>query len=564
MNKNSVKKILILAANPRDLVRLNLDEEVSQIRTTLQLSANRDRFAIEHRGGVRPDELQKYMYEVKPEIVHISAHGVGGTATGEDLTRKFTVIAENDAQPEGLMFEDDNGRSVLVSGIKLSNLCALFKEVECVVLNACYSQQQAQEIVKHIPYVVGMKQAIGDIAARKFSQGFYRAIWDGRSIEEAFASGLNAMDLANIDESLTPVLLKSSISDRVPPIPANLEEPGSLVSLNSAFYIERPPVEGRCYEAVASKGALIRIKAPRLMGKSSLMLRVLERSTQLGYRTVKLELGLADNSLFNDLDRFLRWFCVNFGKQLGWPKKINEYWDDELQSSKSNCTNYFATYLLKVISAPIVLILDKVDRLFTYPIAGDFFGLLRAWHEMSKSDPLWEKLRLIVVYSQEPKSGCNIDFDINQSPFGNVGVGIELSEFNLLQVKDLHIRYGLRWSHTELEELMAMVGGHPYLIRVALDRIARQAVSFRQLLNDAPTEAGVYNGHLRKCFDCLKNNNLLTAMQEVVATDNLIRLPVKEAYQLYSIGLISRQENYVVPRCNLYRLYFRDRLGVNI
>jgi hypothetical protein len=292
------------------------------------------------------------------------------------------------------------------------------------------------------------------------------------------------------------------------------------------------------------------------------MLRVLDRATQLGYRTVKLKLELADNSLFNDLDRFLRWFCVNFGKQLGLPKKINEYWDDDFQSSKSNCTNYFATYLLKVIPAPIVLILDKVDLLFTYPIAGDFFGLLRAWHEMSKSDKIWENLRLIVIYSQELDSRW-ATIDLNRSPYQNVGVTIELFEFNLLQVKDLHTRHGLRWSDAELKELMTMVGGHPYLIRVALYHTAYQFVSFHQLLDDAPTEAGVYSGHLRKCFDCLKDYDLLAAMQQVVATDNPVRLPVKEAYQLYGMGLIMFQRNEVIPRCNLYRLYFRDRLGVN-
>jgi hypothetical protein len=613
-------------------------------------------------------------------------------ADNEQLSsRKFTPILDDDLQPQGLMFEDDNGRSKVVSGTALANMFDLFRDrVVCVVLNACYSAQQAQEIVKYIPYVVGMNRAIGDLAARKFSQGFYRAIWDGRSIEEAFASGKNAIELDGIPEDLTPVLLTRSISatvvetiihtgsdprlllfetlrerevgdlgdlsnklsvgqrrrlaqeqaglesqynlsmERLKPLrsayiietdplnkfklekqieqaeleikeldaklesieeklnsnlndsiaepessvknpdvkPVNpieyiLEEPEGLVGLNSPFYIERPPVEGRCYEAIEGKGALVRIKAPGQMGKSSLMLRVLNRSMQLGYRTVKLNFQIADESLLTDLDKFLRWFCASIGQQLGLPKKFDRYWDDDIFTSKDNCTTYLQSYLLKTIATPIVLTLDKVDLLFTYPIAGDFFGLLRVWHEMSKSEPIWENLRLVVVYSQEPDSRCDIKFDINQSPFRNVGVDIELSEFNSLQVKDLKTRHGLRWSNVELEELMAMVGGHPYLIRVALYHTARQYVSFRELLDNAPTEAGAYSDHLRRYLDCLKSHNLLAAMQQVVATDNPVRLPVKEAYQLYSMGLISRQGNDVVPSCNLYRLYFRDRLGVN-
>jgi CHAT domain len=221
MSDNFVKKILILAANPLDTVRLSLEREVEEIRTTLQLSSNRNRFRIEPRGSVRPNELQNYMYDVKPWIVHFSGHGLGG-ATSERETassRKVTVISAPNSPPEGLVFEDENGRSILVSGAVLANLCALFsQQVQCVVLNSCYSIEQAQEIVKYIPYVVCMKREIGDIAARKFSEGFYRAIWDDRSIEEAFASGKNAIELDRIPEELTPVLLKNAnVPPKLPP-----------------------------------------------------------------------------------------------------------------------------------------------------------------------------------------------------------------------------------------------------------------------------------------------------------------------------------------------------------
>ena len=51
------KKILILAANPLEIARLRLDKEVEEIRTTLQLSPNRDRFVIESCGAVRSQDL---------------------------------------------------------------------------------------------------------------------------------------------------------------------------------------------------------------------------------------------------------------------------------------------------------------------------------------------------------------------------------------------------------------------------------------------------------------------------------------------------------------------------
>jgi CHAT domain len=208
---NSIKKILILAANPIDTVRLMLGQEVNEIRKTLQLSKHRDRFEIEHRDAVSSNDLQQYLSEFRPWIVHFSGHGVGGMVVSNEpiSSRKFTAIADDDAQPEGFVFEDEHGGSQLVSGTVLADLFGLFREnVQCVVLNSCYSVEQAKEIVKYIPYVVCMNRAIGDLAARKFSKGFYLGIGDGRSIEEAFVLGKNAIELEGISEKLTLELLK--------------------------------------------------------------------------------------------------------------------------------------------------------------------------------------------------------------------------------------------------------------------------------------------------------------------------------------------------------------------
>jgi hypothetical protein len=682
MNDNSIKKILILAANPIDSVRLSLEREVSEIRTTLQLSKNRDRFEIAARGSVRPNELQQYLYDLQPQIVHFSGHGLGSLiADNEQLSsRKLTPILDDELQPQGLMFEDDNGHSKVVSGAALANLFDLFRDrVVCVVLNACYSAQQAQEIVKYIPYVVGMNRAIGDIAARKFSQGFYRAIWDGRSIEEAFLSGKNAIELDGIPEDLTPVLLTRSISatviettrdsdpqilpevadledlsnklsagqrrrlaqeqaglesqytlsmERLKPlrsayiietdplnkfklekqieqaeseikeldaklesiegklnsntehladiteisqmedmniepvkiIPPNLEDPGKFVGLNSDFYIERPPVENRCYEAIQIRGALIRIKAPRKMGKSSLMIRVLDRATKLGYQSVNLNFERADRSSFSDLDKLLRWFCASIGRQLGLPKKFDEYWDDEFFTSKDNCTNYLESYLLKAVAIPIILVIDEIDLIFQYPTTcHELLGLLRIWNESAQHQSNWEKLRIIVLHCQEIETSV----DINQSPFHNVGMFIELGEFDRAQVEYLTTKHELKLSDVEINQLMAMFGGHPYLIRVALYHVKCQYISLSKLLQIAPTEAGLYREHLLENLDRLKRKNLMSAMQQVVASEKPVRLSAPEAFQLDGMGLILRQGNDVVPRCNLYRLYFRDRFGVN-
>ena len=344
-----------------------------------------------------------------------------------------------------------------------------------------------------------------------------------------------------------------------PPSPvAPPELPGGQVDLASPYYVERPPIEKNCYEMILRPGALVRIKAPRQMGKTSLMSRILRYAEENGCLIVPLTFQLADVAIFSDLDKFLRWFCASIGRRLLLPNKLNDYWD-ELFGSKDNCTAYLEEYLLPEVSKPLVLGLDEADMIFEHPnIAANFLGLLRAWHELAKTNDLWKKLRLVVVHSTE----VYIPMNINQSPF-NVGLSIELSEFLPEQVLNLAQRHGLDWAEEEVTRLMTMVGGHPYLIRVALYQVARKETTLDKLLTVAPTEAGPYGDHLRRHWWYLEQREeMAEAAKRVVSSAGPVRLEPIQAFQLHSIGIVHLQGNEVIPRCDLYRRYFSDRLNV--
>jgi AAA-like domain/TIR domain/Trypsin-like peptidase domain len=369
-------------------------------------------------------------------------------------------------------------------------------------------------------------------------------------------------DEENPSPNLSPTgreALKSCMIESLenPPLPvAEPELPEGQVDLASAFYVNRDRIEERCFEAIIKPGSLIRIKAPRQMGKTSLMARILYHASQNGCLTVPLSFQLADGKVFTDLDQFLRWFSASIGRRLRLSNKLADYWD-AIFGSKDNCTAYFEEYLLTEINQPLVLGLDEVDLVFQHPeIAADFFGLLRAWHEDAKNRDIWKKLRLVVVHSTE----VYIPMNINQSPF-NVGLPIELPELNPEQVQDLAQRHGLNWSHTEVEQLMAMVGGHPFLVRVAMYRIARRDNTLNEILQTAPTEAGLYGDHLRRhLWNLEQRPDLATAFKRIVTTITPIRLDSIQCFQLLSMGLVHLQGNDVTLRCDLYRQYFRDRL----
>ncbi|HEY9909230.1 MAG TPA: AAA-like domain-containing protein [Thermosynechococcaceae cyanobacterium] len=350
--------------------------------------------------------------------------------------------------------------------------------------------------------------------------------------------------------------------DRIPPPTpvADPELPQGQVRLDSAFYVDRDPDESQCYREILQPGTLIRIKAPRQMGKTSLMSRILSQAREQGYRTVPLSFQHADGSVFSSLNQLLQWFCTKVARKLRLPQQVDQYWTDTY-GSKDNCTMYFEDCLLSKVETPLVLGLDEVDRIFQYPkIADDFFGLLRAWYEEAGygdgDSGLWEKLRLVVVHSTE----VYIPLDVNQSPF-NVGLPIELSEFNSEQVDWLAARHKLNWSSGEVERLRTIVGGHPYLVRLALYYLAQQQLTLSQLAETAPTEAGIYGDHLRRHLWNLKQHSeMASAFSRVVHSDSPIEVDSVLAFKLHSLGLVNLQGNEVTPRFELYRQYFSERL----
>lgn len=191
--RQPVRTILILSANPVGTVPLRLDKEVREIKAGLQRSKYRKRFAVQQAEAVRPRDIQRAMLDYDPQIIHFCGHGEG---------------------EEGLVVEGESGKHELVSAEALADLFSLFADqVECVLLNACYSEAQAKAIAQHIGSVVGMRRAIGDRAAIEFAVSFYDALGAGKSIDFAHKLGCNAIKLVGIPQELVPVLRQKDVAN---------------------------------------------------------------------------------------------------------------------------------------------------------------------------------------------------------------------------------------------------------------------------------------------------------------------------------------------------------------
>ena len=187
-----VRRILFLASNPTDTGRLRLDKEFREIGEGLRRSNQRDQFDLVPAFAVKTGDLRRALLDHAPRIVHFAGHDGAG----------------------GIVVEGDDGKACQIPNGALTTLFELCaQQIECVVLNACHSQIQAEAIAQHIPYVIGMSTSISDSAAIEFAVGFYDALGAGKSIEDAYRFGCNAIALSGIPENLTPILRKHKTTE---------------------------------------------------------------------------------------------------------------------------------------------------------------------------------------------------------------------------------------------------------------------------------------------------------------------------------------------------------------
>ncbi len=344
--------------------------------------------------------------------------------------------------------------------------------------------------------------------------------------------------------------------------------PGGQMPLDSVFYIDRPILESLCYEVIGQPGAMVNIRAPKQMGKTSLMSRILARARSLSYHTVSVSLQLTNGEILQNLKRFLQWFCARVSKQLGLSNAIAggalsataDFWDNQL-GSKSNATDYFEDVLLANLARPLVMAIDELNQLFAYPdIAREFLLLLRTWSEQAKakvadSNP-WHKLRLVTVHSTEILMPPSIDPSLL-----NTGLVIELPEFTPAQVKALASRWEQEITAQQIEQLITLLGGHPYRLQLAFFYLQQQTIILEELLENSAIATAIYAEHLQQqWWNLQRYPDLLPSFTQIVRQSSPVECEAEQASQLHKMGLVHLQGFQASLACELFRPFFRDRL----
>ncbi len=180
-------KILMLTANPAGTTKLNLDKEYARIAEKIQ--HKKDAFDLTVQRAVDKTAFRETTELVRPHVLHFAGHGEEGGEYGG-------IIVQNEDRNEQAMITPD-GLDALFDYFKGEGI-----DLKAVVLNACYSQEQAEAIAKHVPYVIGTTVEIGDELATAFSVGFYfKLVESDCNIEQAFKSGRVAAQMEGAKKS---------------------------------------------------------------------------------------------------------------------------------------------------------------------------------------------------------------------------------------------------------------------------------------------------------------------------------------------------------------------------
>jgi hypothetical protein len=380
------------------------------------------------------------------------------------------------------------------------------------------------------------------------------ALWRGEADTPRLLNELVTAITGTPLPASTATFIPAPQRDGPPLYSASLPPPGGNLDVDDPWYIRRDP-DDVAARLIARQGVTLVIKGSRQMGKSSLLVRMIDAAMKLNKRCALIDFQMFGQETLRSSSAFFQRFAESVADQLDLQHDVKRFWDAGLSDSQ-NFTRYMEKQILQPLDS-FVLAIDEADILFQSEFLYDFFGMLRAWHN-SRANPLkkhiWKKLDLVLVTSTEPY--LFIDRD-HESPF-NVGEVMALSDFTSEQVQTLNALHDAPFFPPEVLKLHSLLHGQPYLTRKAF-YVVKSSLTPDQLFARAAEDDGAFGDHLRNYFLRLLNYPELAAALKQVALGRGCSDP-KLSYRLKGAGLVKEESGKIVPRCSLYAEYFRERL----
>jgi hypothetical protein len=330
------------------------------------------------------------------------------------------------------------------------------------------------------------------------------------------------------------------------------------VPIGSAFYVERD-VDRRIIDHISDPGSTVTIKGHGKSGKSSLLARLGAWARVNGRDACIINFHGLEAPSLRDPAAMFREIAEVLSDRLRLDPNVSFDWPADRVHNKMNLSQFVERRVLSRSDRPVLLLFDDADLVFPHgPACTDLFSTLRFWHNQRAYDldgHGWARLGLVIAHATDPALWVR---DLNQSPF-NVGLRVVLDDFDTTQVAFLNERYGrpLR-TPDEVIRLGALVGGHPYLVRIALYEMTTRPRSLDELCRVASRQDGPFASPLRFFTRLVHEDRALRDALRSILDHNLCDDELL-FQRLWAVGLI-RGENrgQVEFRAKLYEDLFRN------
>lgn len=330
--------------------------------------------------------------------------------------------------------------------------------------------------------------------------------------------------------------------------PRRLTVEGGALPSDEPLYVARA-ADAIVEDLAAQSGQTIIIKAPKQMGKSSLLIRYLAACQRASPpKTVAcVDLSMLSQDDLATYATFLSQLAAALLQALDLESP-----ETLVIPSQAKMTWFVEDRILTRVKGPLVLAFDAVDRVLGRPFQADFFTMLRMWHNNKALKPVWRLVDRVLVISTEPYLLINDD---HRSIF-NVGRTLTLEPLTLEDYRALNEACAAPLDERQLAGLWDLLHGQPYLTRVAFYWLASDArVTYEDLIARAADERGPFGEHLRAMLMRLHGRpELLDSLRAILRTGTA--RDDETYHRLVATGVVRREGARIEPANRLYAEFF--------